>query len=156
MKRVVRSSKPYVSERSTTIPTRVSQRLSSDGAEGSHYILGGGPVAIAIAEELQAAGHSVVVVDEAYESGSIPVFSGDPAAKAVLTESGLDDRATVVVASRSDHRNLLIAQLVRTGFDVQDVVVFVHDPDRAPIFADAGHKPFCVTSAVAAGFGETI
>lgn len=139
------------------ILSRVKESAAGDGTpNASHYILGGGPVAIAIAEELQARGHQVIVVDDSYEADDIPVFNGNPAAKEILAESGVDDASRVIVATRSDRRNLLIAQLVRAGFDVEDVVVFVHDPDRAPIFADAGHEPFCVTSALVDGFGETI
>ena len=129
---------------------------SSETQEARHYILGGTHVSIAIAEQLQAAGYRVAIVDDSYESSDIPGFEGDPAAIDVLVESGVETASTVIVVTGSDRRNLLIAQLVRAHFDVQRVIAFVYDPDRAPLFADAGHEPFCVTTAVAETFGETI
>jgi trk system potassium uptake protein TrkA len=134
-----------------------------DGAESStgrkaatHYVLGGTHVGIAIADRLQAVGHRVAIVDDSYEPGDVPGFAGDPATIDVLVDAGVATASTVVVATNSDRRNLLIAQLVRARFDVPRVVVFVNDPDRVPLFADAGHEPFCVTTAVAETFGETV
>ena len=129
---------------------------SSNETQEATYILGGAHVGIAIAEQLQAAGHRVAIVDDSYESSDIPGFEGDPAAVDVLVESGVETASTVIIVTSSDRRNLLIAQLVRAHFDVQRVIAFVYDPDRAPLFADAGHEPFCVTTAVAETFGETI
>lgn len=128
----------------------------TEAGEATHYILGGAHVGIEIAEQLQAAGHRVAVVDDSYESSDIPGFTGDPATVDVLVRSGVDSASTVVVATHSDHRNLLIAQLVRARFDVPRVIVFVHDPDRASLFADAGHEPFCVTTALGAAFGDDL
>lgn len=122
---------------------------SSEQTEATHYVLGGAHVGIAIAEQLQAAGHRVAVVDDAYEPREIPGYAGDPTEFDILSDSGLGAASTVVVASRSDRRNFFIAQLVRSRFDVSRVIPFVHHPDRACAFADAGHEPFCVTTALA-------
>jgi trk system potassium uptake protein TrkA len=129
---------------------------SSETQEATHYILGGATVGIALAKQLQAAGHRVAIVDDSYDSPEIPGFEGDPATVDVLVESGVETAATVIAATGSDRRNLLIAQLVRTRFDVPRVVAFVHDPDRIPLFEDAGHEPFCVTTALAEACGETV
>lgn len=127
-----------------------------DTAQYTHYVLGGAHVGVAIAEQLQTAGHRVVVVDESYESDDIPVITGDPSATDVLSESGVESTSTVIVATRSDRRNLLIAQLVRARFDAPRVIAFVHDPEHLPVFSDAGHESFCVTTTLSEAVSEFV
>ena len=154
---VVRSDQATTLSPSIMIPIQAKGGDSSNGAEETtHYILGGTHIGIAIAHQLQAAGHRVAIVDESYESNDIPGFVGDPADINVLAESGVGAASTVIVAMRSDSRNLLIAQLVRARFDVPRVVAFVDNPDRLPLFADAGHEPFCVTTALSEALVEVI
>jgi len=130
---------------------------STDGTrDATHYVLGGGAIGTAIAEQLRAAGHRVAVVNDSSVPSDIPGLTGDPSAVDTLADAGVATASTVVVVTPSDRRNLLIAQLVRARFDVPRVVVFVYDPNRIPLFADAGHEPFCVTTALADTFGETV
>jgi trk system potassium uptake protein TrkA len=159
----------------TMIPTRTRVDGSSDESEQktqieqtkqgertgefTHYVLGGAHVGTAIAEQLRAAGHRAAIVDESYESresGDVPGTAGDPADVGVLSESGVENASAVVVATGSDRQNLLIAQLVRSRFDRPRVVGFVSDPDLLPLFADAGHEPFCVTTALSEALVETV
>lgn len=136
---------------------RINGDHPSNGVkEATHYVLGGDHVGTAIAERLQSIGHRVAVVDNSHESREIPGFAGDAATVDVLSESGVGTASTVVVATPSDPRNLLIAQLLRARFDVPRVIPFVHEPDRVPLFADSEHEPFCVTTALAAAVDEAI
>jgi Trk K+ transport system NAD-binding subunit len=138
-------------------PTRSTRGGSTEEARDStHYVLGGEHVGIATAERLRANGHRVVFVDEAHDADTVPEFAGDPAAVDVLSASGVGNASTVVVATHSDSRNLLIAQLVRAQFDVPRVVVIVNDPDRRSLFAEAGHEPFCATTALAEAVGDVV
>lgn len=134
----------------------IAGNSSDEGEETTHYVLGATHVGIAVAEQLQAAGHEVAIVDESYESSDIPGFNGDPATVDVLSESGVESASTVLVVTGSDRRNLLIAQLVRAHFEVPRVIALVNDPDRASLFAEAGHEPFCVTTVVSEAFSEAI
>lgn len=127
-----------------------------DVQDDTYYVLGGDHVGIAIAEQLLANGHQVTIVEASYESNDIPGFAGDPSTLDVLSESGIGDASTVIVATRSDRRNLLVAQLVRAHFDVPRVIVLVNDPDRTALFAEAGHEPFCVPTALSTAVGEAI
>jgi trk system potassium uptake protein TrkA len=138
-------------------------RLRDEGADSPneykkaiYYVLGSTHVGTLVAEQLQAAGHRVAIVGCSYRSDDIPVLTGDPATIDALVDAGMATASTVIVATRSDRRNLLIAQLVRARFDVPEIITFVNDPDRVPLFADAGHEPFCVATAIAEKFGETI
>ncbi|SFR51529.1 NAD-binding protein [Halogeometricum limi] len=138
-------------------PARANGGTSSHEIRAAtHYVLGGAHLGTAVAERLQAAGHRVAIVDESYESSDVPGFAGDPAIPDVLAASGVADADVVVVAARSDRRSLLIAQLVRARFDVPRVVALVDKPERTSLFADAGHEPLCVTSAVSAAVGESV
>jgi Trk K+ transport system NAD-binding subunit len=152
----------------------------------THFVLGGGHLGTAIAERLRADGRAVVTVDERRRStdaggsttteaadagrptdatrGSTDVrvssdgtsVAGDPANVDVLSTSGVDGASTVIVGTRSDARNFLIAQLVRARFDVDRILVLVHDPRRLVPLADAGHEPLCVTSTVSETVTETL
>jgi Trk K+ transport system NAD-binding subunit len=105
-------------------------------------------VGLAIAERLQTDGEAVVVVDEAYDAADVPGVAGSPTDVDLLAESGLEAASTAIVATRSDARNLLVAQLARTHFDVSRTVVLVHDPERLASLAEAGHEPVCATAAL--------
>ncbi|MDS0298296.1 NAD-binding protein [Halogeometricum sp. S1BR25-6] len=129
---------------------------AEETAQATHYVLGGAHVGTAIAERLRDGGHRVVIVDESYESRDIPGVTGDPAVVDVLSESGVESDSTVVVATRSDRRNLLIAQLVRARFDGPRVIAFVNDPERRSLFTDAGHESFCVTTTLSDAVGEVV
>ncbi|MFC6737438.1 NAD-binding protein, partial [Halolamina salina] len=75
---------------------------------------------------------------------------------AALREAGIPAASTVVVATRSDRRNLLLAQSIRVRFDTPRVIVLVNSPDRVDPFADAGHEVVCATSAVSTAVSEHV
>ena len=126
-------------------PTDSSQR---GDPLATHFVLGGAHIGMAIAEQLQADGHPVTIVDENYNSENVPGIQGSPTDVELLSESGLKTAASVVVGTRSDARNFLIAQLVQVHFDVPQVTVLVHNPERLSVMAEAGHEPLCVTTAL--------
>lgn len=127
--------------------------------EPTHYVLGGAHVGIAIAERLRAAGHRVAVIDDAYDSSAstdVPGIAADPAESDVLSDLGIQGTSTVVVATGSDRRNLLLGQSVRSRFGVSRIVPLVNDPSRVSAFEDAGYDPLCVTTVLAETVGETV
>ena len=139
------------------IPNRSNDGDTANGTvDDAYYVLADGHVGRAIAETLQANDQHVTIVAESHESNDIPGFAGDPSALDVLSESGIDAASTVIVATASDRRNLLVAQLVRTHFDVPRVIALVNHPDRTPLFTAAGHEPFCVTTVLSDAVGEAI
>lgn len=153
----MRANRPPPPETDTPDPARASGRAPSAAVtDATHYVLGGAHVGTAVAERLVATDRRVAIVDETYEANGIPGIAGDPADVAVLSAAGLDGASTAVVATRSDRRTLLVAQLVRTRFDTTRIVALVEDPDRLPLFEDAGHEPFCVTTALAGALDEAV
>jgi trk system potassium uptake protein TrkA len=126
--------------------TRSTDETADGDAE--YVVLGGGHVGAAIARRLHAAGRAVLLIDEAYEPGPVPGVRGDPRSLATLRAAGIPDGATVIAATGRDRRNLLVAQLVSTHFDVARVRALVNTPDRRDLFEDVGHEAICATDAL--------
>lgn len=131
------------------IPTAfTTDDRSQHGNAPTHFVLGGGHVGTAVANALREADRSVVLIDESPNRFDGRTIEGDPRNLELLEAAGLSAASTVVVATRSDSRNLLVAQLARVRFDVPETVVLVNVPDRLDVVADAGHEPVCATSAL--------
>jgi len=118
----------------------------SDAA--TYCVVGSDHVGTAIAEQLDAAGHDVTLVSEAPSAAEFRVVRGVPDRIETLRDADITSASTVVVALPRDEQSLLVAQLVRTHFDVDDVRVLVRAPQRRPLVADAGHETVCATAAM--------
>jgi len=129
---------------------------STDREDGAYYVLGGRQLGAAVARRLGAEGQAVCVVDESYERSETPGFRGDPTDVRTLEAAGIGNASAVVVATDSDSRNLLIAQVVRTRFEVPKVVVLANDPDRLDTFTEAGHSSVCATAALSDALSEAL
>jgi trk system potassium uptake protein TrkA len=112
------------------------------------YVLGSGPLGTALARRLRPSENTVCVVDGPDGPSEPDGIRGDPTDVRTLEAAGVGDASTVVVATPSDRRNLLVAQLVRTTFDVPRVVVLVNVPDRLELLEAAGHEPICATTVL--------
>lgn len=121
-----------------------------------YYILGGGDVGRAVATRLRADGYATAIVDESYDSAELPGMRGDPTDIRILDEVGLSETSTVIVATRSDKQNLLIAQLVSAYFGISRILVLATVPERSELIAEAGHKPICVTAALSDAFAANL
>jgi trk system potassium uptake protein TrkA len=121
-----------------------------------YYVLGGAHVGASIARRLRASGHSVTIVDETYEAGSVPGIRGDPSDLDVLRAAGLSGVSTVVVALPRDSQCLLVAQLVRTTFDVSEVLVLVNTPEGRDLVHAAGHESICATTTLSDAVVDTL
>lgn len=125
-----------------------NEESSRDEADAEYYVLGGNHLGASVARRLQAAGHVVRFVDETH-SGELPGRRGNPQDVRLLEAAGLSEASTVIVVTPHDSRNLLIAQLVRTHFDVSEVLVLVNRPERHELAVDIGHRTVCATTALA-------
>ncbi|ESP88539.1 NAD-binding protein [Candidatus Halobonum tyrrellensis] len=120
------------------------------------HVLGGGGVGATAARRLRAAGHAVSVVDELHDPSETTGVRGDPADPRTLVEADVPEGATVVVATASDRRNLLIAQLVRAHLDAARIVVLVNDRGRLDAFAAADYETVCATTALSDGLVDVV
>jgi len=132
-------------------PSRTRTEPAACAPETHCYVLGGSHLGVAVARRLQAAGHDVTLVDADADVDDLPTLRGDPRNVTVLSDAGLTETATVVVAMPDDGWNLLVAQLLRTRFGISEAFVVVHTPERFDLVADAGHEPICATTVLADG-----
>jgi NhaP-type Na+/H+ or K+/H+ antiporter len=103
-------------------------------------IVGGGRVGRALAERLENRGEFVVIVeddeDELTEvrSAGFTVHEGDGTEGDVLRKAGIEDAKIVVAATHNDDANLLVCQLARTKFDVEDIYARVNQPENVDAY----------------------
>lgn len=124
-------------------------QLTTDEPDAEYAVLGDNHIGTAVARRLADLGHHVTVVSESTDTVDGRGVQGDPTDLETLARADVADASTVVVATRTDSQNLLVAQLVRTHFDVATVVVLTNEPDRIETVEKAGHDPVCATSAIA-------
>ncbi|MFC7176357.1 NAD-binding protein [Halosegnis marinus] len=121
-------------------------------------VLGGGPLGLALAAALAERDPSVAFVDGA------AMATRARAAGLTAHESTLETAAsavdapveTVVVATDSDARNLLLAAAAPRELGADTVVALLNDPDRRAAFDDAGIETVCVSEAVARATAESV
>jgi len=131
-------------------PSTRAESVAS-GPEARCYVLGGSHLGVAVARRLHAAGHDVTLVDANADVDDLPTLRGDPRDVTVLSDAGVTETSTVIVATPDDGWNLLVAQLLRTRFGISEAFVVVHTPERFDLVADAGHEPICATTVLADG-----
>ncbi|MFC4360090.1 NAD-binding protein [Halobium salinum] len=132
------------------------EETGHEASDAEYHVLGGGPVGASVARRLRTEGYAVSVVDESHDGSTLPGLRGDPTDVETLREAGLADASTAVVASRCDGRNLLIAQLARTRFEVPEVVVLANVPNRYDALAAAGHEVVCATNVLSGALAERV
>jgi trk system potassium uptake protein TrkA len=108
-------------------------------------IMGCGRVGSTLAESLDAAGQSVVVIDQ--ESSAfrrLPASFGGRTVtgvgfdREVLVEAGIEQAAAFAAVSSGDNSNILAARVARETFGVENVVARIYDPRRAEVYQRLG------------------
>jgi trk system potassium uptake protein len=116
-------------------------------------VVGCGRVGSGIAHALDAAKHTVTVIDR--KAGSLkrldPSFGGKTMVgvgfdRDVLSEAGIDHADAVAAVTNGDNSNILIARVARETFGVAQVVARIYDPRRATIYERLG-VPTIATAA---------
>ena len=108
-------------------------------------IMGCGRVGSSLAIELEAAGHTVSVIDQAREAFRRlgPNFKGSTVTgvgfdRDTLLEAGIQDADAFAAVSNGDNSNILAARVARETYGVQNVVARIYDPGRAEIYQRLG------------------
>ena len=107
--------------------------------------MGCGRVGSSLATELEAAGHTVAVIDQAREAFRRlgPNFKGRTVTgvgfdRDTLREAGIQDADAFAAVSNGDNSNILAARVARETYGVQNVVARIYDPGRAEIYQRLG------------------
>ena len=108
-------------------------------------IVGCGRVGSTVARELDADGHSVVIIDrkpEAFrrlgENFGGKTMTGIGFDRDVLQAAGISKDCAVVAVTNGDNSNILVARVAREMFGVERVVARINDPKRAKIYERLG------------------
>ena len=108
-------------------------------------IMGCGRVGSGLAIELEAAGHTVAIIDQNRESFRRlgPDFHGQTVAGVgfdsdTLLEAGIEKAGAFAAVSNGDNSNILAARVARETYGVQNVVARIYDSGRAEIYQRLG------------------
>jgi len=108
-------------------------------------VMGCGRVGTLIAQRLEAAGHSVAIIDQNRESFRRLGANFDGATvtgvgfdRDTLLEAGIDRADAFAAVSNGDNSNILAARVVRETYGVRNVVARIYDPGRAEIYQRLG------------------
>jgi trk system potassium uptake protein TrkA len=107
--------------------------------------MGCGRVGSSLAIELEAAGHTVSVIDQAREAFRRlgPNFKGRTVTgvgfdRDTLLEAGIQEADAFAAVSNGDNSNILAARVARETYGVSNVVARIYDPGRAEIYQRLG------------------
>jgi trk system potassium uptake protein TrkA len=107
--------------------------------------MGCGRVGSALALDLEAAGHSVAIIDQSREAfrrlGSDfkgKAISGIGFDRDTLLDAGIERADAFAAVSNGDNSNILAARVARETYGVQNVVARIYDPGRAEIYQRLG------------------
>ncbi len=108
-------------------------------------IMGCGRVGAGLSNALEAAGHSVAIIDQNREAFRRlgPNFQGRTVAgvgfdQDILLEAGIENAGAFAAVSNGDNSNILAARVARERYNVQNVVARIYDPERAEIYQRLG------------------
>lgn len=119
-------------------------------------IVGGGLLGRKAAELLDAAGHTVAVLDEnpdnlsllSSEFGGVTTV-GFPMDVNSLRRAGIEGCDAVVVATADDNLNIAVGQIAKNFFGVPRVISRISDPQRETAFEGFGLQTVCPTNMAA-------
>jgi trk system potassium uptake protein TrkA len=108
-------------------------------------ILGCGRVGAALAQQLDTAGHEVVIVDRNQDAFARlgPDYSGGMVLgtgidEDVLRRAGIEDAEAFVAVTNGDNTNAMSAQIAKLVFQVPRVVARLYDPVREETYKTLG------------------
>ncbi len=116
-------------------------------------IVGCGRVGSTLAENLDAAGHEVIIFDvrtaafdrlpETFKGSAI---RGDGTDEEVLRVSGAEGADVFLSLTEGDNRNVMAAQVATESFAIPQVIAKINDPVRAAAYSELGLVTLCRTN----------
>jgi len=116
-------------------------------------IVGCGRVGSTLAENLDADGHDVVILDirtsafdrlpETFKGSAV---RGDGTDEEVLRRAGAQGADVFLSLTEGDNRNIMAAQVATESFGVPQVIAKINDPVRAAAYAELGVVTLCRTN----------
>ena len=124
-------------------------------------IVGCGRVGSTLAENLDAAGHDVIIFDirtsafdrlpETFKGAAI---RGDGTDEEVLQRNGAGDADVFLALTEGDNRNVMAAQVALENLAIPQVVAKINDPVRAAAYSELGIPTLCRTNLMVAELAQ--
>ena len=116
-------------------------------------IVGCGRVGSTLAENFDAGGHDVIVLDirtsafdrlpESFKGSAV---RGDGTDEEVLRRAGAQGADIFLSLTEGDNRNIMAAQVATESFAISQVIAKINDPVRAAAYAELGVVTLCRTN----------
>lgn len=120
-------------------------------------VMGSGRVGARVATILDQHGHRITVIDTNPDSlrrlgqkygGDTIIGTGID--EDVLRRAGIEDANVFVAVTNGDNRNIMAAQVARTVFNIEHVIVRIYDPVREDTYRRLGLRTVCPTTTISA------
>lgn len=115
-------------------------------------ILGCGRVGARLANTMDAAKHTVSVIDTSSDSFQRlnpdfggATFVGNGIDEDILIRAGIRSADVFVGLTNGDNRNIMACQIAKETFHVKKVVCRIYDPIREETYRELGMETFCPT-----------
>lgn len=118
-------------------------------------IVGCGRVGSTLAENLDADGHEVIILDvrtaafdrlpETFKGAAI---RGDGTDEEVLRRAGAEGADIFLALTEGDNRNIMAAQVATESLGIRQVIAKINDPVRAAAYAELGVVTLCRTNVM--------
>ena len=113
-------------------------------------IIGCGRLGASLANTLSDLGGNVLILDRDREAfrklsstfGGLSIV-GDGTDLDMLQEAEMDRAQNVVVVTNNDNTNVMIAQIARELFHVENVISRLYDPERECVYQEFGIETIC-------------
>ena len=113
-------------------------------------IVGCGRLGANLANALSDDGGNVLIMDRTRDSfrrlapsfGGLSVVANGTDLDA-LQEAQIGNASTVIAVTNDDNTNIMVAQIARDLFHVDNVIARLFDPDRETVYQELGIKTFC-------------
>ncbi len=120
-------------------------------------VMGSGRVGARVASILDQHGHRITVIDtnpdalrrlgQKYGGDTI---IGTGIDEDVLRRAGIEDASVFIAVTNGDNRNIMAAQVARTVFNIEHVIVRIYDPVREDTYRRLGLRTICPTTTISA------
>jgi trk system potassium uptake protein TrkA len=119
-------------------------------------IMGCGRVGAQLAEQLDAAGNNVIILDvDSYSFRRLPptykgeAIVGNGIDMESLKKAGIESAEVFIAVTQGDNRNIMAAQIAKHIFNVPRVICRIYDPLRQEIFQTLGLEAISPTTIFA-------
>ena len=119
-------------------------------ARGYTIIVGCGRLGANLANTLSDSGNNVAIIDKDPDAfrklstsfGGI-VMTGDATDMLVLKNAEFGKATAVISVTNNDNTNIMIAQIAKELFSIQQVIARLYDPERECVYREFGIDTIC-------------